>query len=146
MPMVNISDKDTVRRRATASGRIILAEDTVRAITEGSVKKGDVLTFAEGAALLAVKNVPNTIIHCHPIPITGIDVSFETLTDGIRVLCTVEADYRTGVEMEALAGVNAALLTIWDMVKYLEKDENGQYPTTRITDIEVVQKTKEALE
>jgi cyclic pyranopterin phosphate synthase len=70
-------------------------------------------------------------------------VGFEDLGDGIRCECIVRANYKTGVEMEALVGVSAALLTIWDMVKYLEKDEDGQYPSTRIEDIRVEEKRKE---
>ena len=80
---------------------------------------------------------------CHQIPITSIDVRFTLLEDGVECTCAVSARYRTGVEMEALCGVSMGLLNIWDMVKYLEKDEEGQYPYTRIENIEVVSKHKE---
>lgn len=142
MGMIDVSDKEMVPRKATAEGMIMLSRKSLDAIINKSVKKGDVLTFAESAGLLAVKKVPEVIPHCHPIPITSASVEFEILEDGILCRCTVEAVYKTGVEMEALAGATAALLTIWDTVKYLEKDEGGQYPGTRITDIRVVEKRK----
>ena len=68
--------------------------------------------------------------------------TFDLMDDRIKASCTVNADYRTGVEMEALVGVSMALLTIWDMVKYMEKDEKGQYPITAIEHIKVVKKVK----
>jgi len=140
--MVDISQKDVTHREAEAFGRIILRPETLRAIREGSVEKGDPLTVAEVAAIQAVKRTSELIPLCHPIPIMGIKLNF-TLGEGhIDVRCRVKADYKTGVEMEALTGVATALLTIWDMVKYLEKDEGGQYPHTRITDIRVVEKMK----
>ena len=79
---------------------------------------------------------------CHPIPITGVDVEFVLHTDRIRATVSVTSFGRTGVEMEALAGAAAALLNVWDMVKYLEKDGTGNYPTTFIEDIRVVEKRK----
>ncbi|MEM3332770.1 MAG: cyclic pyranopterin monophosphate synthase MoaC, partial [Thermoplasmata archaeon] len=78
----------------------------------------------------------------HPIPIEHVDIKFTVDMNRIRVECMVKAHYKTGVEMEALVGVSTALLTIWDMVKYLEKDENGQYPFTEIKNISVVKKEK----
>ena len=82
------------------------------------------------------------IPHCHQIPLNTVKVTFEVLDDSIEAECLVKAQARTGVEMEALVGVSAALNTIWDMVKYLEKDSRGQYPKTRITDIRVLSKEK----
>lgn len=140
--MVDVSEKEVIRRAAVAVGKIHLKDNTIDAIREGSVRKGDTLTVAEVASILAVKRTPEIIPLCHPIPLTSVNTDF-MLGDGfIEARCRVNADYRTGVEMEALAGVTAALLTIWDMVKYLEKDENGQYPTTIITDVRVVEKRK----
>jgi cyclic pyranopterin phosphate synthase len=92
---------------------------------------------------MAVKKTPEIIPLCHPVPITSVKTEFELGADSLTARCRVTADYRTGVEMEALAGVAAALLTIWDMVKYMEKDEKGQYPLTSITDVKVVEKRKE---
>jgi cyclic pyranopterin phosphate synthase len=140
--MVDIGEKDVVRRKAIASGRIVLGKRSLDAIRSGTVRKGDVLEAAKITAIQAVKSTPDIIPYCHPIPIESVKVDFELSNDSLS--CTVEviAHYKTGVEMEALTGVSAALLTIWDMVKYLEKDEKGQYPSTRIADIEVVTKEK----
>ncbi|PKK86564.1 MAG: cyclic pyranopterin monophosphate synthase MoaC [Thermoplasmata archaeon HGW-Thermoplasmata-1] len=140
--MVDIEGKADVRRIAAARGQIILKESTVEAIREGRIKKGNVFDVARTAGILAVKKTPETIPLCHPIPITGITVDFELSQNCVACTCRVSADYKTGVEMEALCGVSAALLTVWDMTKYLEKDETGNYPDTRITGIEVVEKRK----
>jgi cyclic pyranopterin phosphate synthase len=140
--MADISEKEVVHRTAEAVGRIKLKEQTVDAIRKGKVAKGDPLAAAEVACVLAVKRTPETIPLCHPVPITSVDAEF-TLEDGfIEARCRVSADYKTGVEMESLTGVTTALLTIWDMVKYIEKDEAGQYPTTAITDVRVTEKRK----
>jgi cyclic pyranopterin phosphate synthase len=140
--MVDISAKGVVHREAEAIGRMMLRPETLEAIREGKVKKGDPLTVAEVASLQAVKRTAELIPLCHPVPITSIQVNFSLGEDHIDARCRVSADYKTGVEMEALVGVATALLTIWDMVKYLEKDERGQYPQTRITEIRVVEKRK----
>lgn len=141
--MVNVSRKEAVLRVAEASGKIFLRQETIGAIKERKIKKGDPLAAAEIAGLLAVKRTWESIPHCHQIPITGIDFNFEIMENYILCKCRVEAIYKTGVEMEALSGVSTALLTIWDMVKYLEKDESGNYPETRISDVVVLSKTKE---
>lgn len=141
--MVDISDKEIIHREAEAEGVIRLREETVKAIKDGKVKKGDPLRAAEVACVMAVKKTPEIIPLCHPVPITSVKTEFELGADSLTARCRVTADYRTGVEMEALAGVAAALLTIWDMVKYMEKDEKGQYPLTSITDVKVVEKRKE---
>ena len=140
--MVDISTKGEVLRRAKARGRIILKPETVKAVREGGVKKGDVFTVSRVAAISAVKRTPEAIPLCHPIPITGVDVDFKTMENAIEVEVEVRSYARTGVEMEALYGVLIALLNIWDMVKYLEKDEAGNYPTTRIEDVRVIEKVK----
>ncbi len=143
MSMVDISEKKDVLRIAKAKGTIVLKSTTVDAIKKGEIKKGDVFETAKVAGMLAVKNTPRMIPHCHPIPVELIDFNFRIYGNRIDVECEVKAHYKTGVEMEALTGVSVALLTIWDMVKYLEKDENGQYPMTQILGIEVVEKRKE---
>jgi cyclic pyranopterin phosphate synthase len=140
--MIDVSSKDVVGREATAEGFVSLSETSLDAIRSRTVRKGDVLEVARVTALAGVKQTPAIIPHCHPIPVTGVDVEFEVVGNGIWVRCRVKADYKTGVEMEALTGVSTALLTIWDMVKYLEKDEGGQYPSTRISDIRVLEKKK----
>lgn len=140
--MVDISNKEISLRIAKASGEIKLKKDTIKMVKEGKIKKGDVITTAQIAAIQAVKNTPRLIPLCHSIPINSVDVSFDIGEDIISCECEVKANYKTGVEMESLVGVSVALLTIWDMVKYLEKDDNGQYPTTHITNIEVTSKQK----
>jgi len=141
--MIDISEKKEVRREAVAEGRIALSRESIEAIRSRSVKKGDALETARVAGILAVKNTPSMIPHCHPIPVQSVEIDFDISDDGIDCRCSVSAIYKTGVEMEALTAVSVALLTIWDMVKYIEKDENGQYPGTSIKEIRVVKKMKE---
>jgi cyclic pyranopterin phosphate synthase len=140
--MMDISGKESQLRTAKAKGEIKLKSETVSAIKKGDIEKGDVLGTAQTAAILAVKNTQNSIPLCHTIPINSVTIEFDVIEDKISCECMVKTNYKTGVEMESLAGVSIALLTIWDMVKYLEKDENGQYPTTKIQNIEVVSKEK----
>ena len=141
--MIDVSKKDIVHREAEAEGRIYLKMDTIKAIIEGRIKKGDPLAAAEISCILAVKKTPELIPLCHPIPLTSIDVNFDFKESSLRIWCRVTADYKTGVEMEALTGVTTGLLTLWDMVKYLEKDERGQYPSTSISEVRVIEKRKE---
>lgn len=142
--MVDITGKPPVHRTATATGLIRLKDSTVEAIRSGSVKKGDVISTARVAAILAVKDTPRLIPFCHLISITAVDVLFEIQQESVRATVTVASVGKTGVEMEALTGVSAALLNVWDMVKYLEKDETGNYPSTEIDGIRVVEKRKES--
>ena len=140
--MVDISEKGDVVRRAVASGEIMLTKDTTEKIRAGNVEKGNVLATATTAAILAVKNTPQTIPMCHQIPITGIDVDFSIGESSITTKVEVRTVGKTGVEMEALTGASTALLTIWDMVKSAEKDDTGNYPDTMIKNIRVVEKYK----
>ena len=142
--MVDIGRKRDVRRRAVATGAIRLKPATIGAVHRHRVEKGDPLPAAEVAALQAMKSVWQVLPHTHPVPITAASVAFDVHTDRIWATTTVEATYKTGVEMEALYGVSVALLTIWDMVKSLEKDRTGQYPTARIESVQVVRKEKGA--
>jgi cyclic pyranopterin monophosphate synthase len=140
--MVDITEKPAVFRKAIASGSIRLREHAIEAIKNSSVKKGDVFTTARLAAILAVKDTPRLIPLCHQIPITGLDVDFEIDERYVKATVTVTSLGKTGVEMEALTGVAVALLNVWDMVKYLEKDETGNYPETKIEKIIVCEKKK----
>ena len=141
--MIDISEKDIITRIAKASGSIRLKRETITKIKNKNVKKGDVFTIAKIAAITAVKKVPDLIPFCHPIPITNVNVEFNIENDTIiNVSCTVKTIAQTGVEMEALTGVNIALLNIWDVVKMYEKDEKGQYSSTIIYDIKVDEKIK----
>ena len=140
--MVDVTPKPDVPREATASGRIYLRQDTLKAIAEGTVVKGNVLATAQVAGTMAVKQTWALIPMCHPIPVGAVTVSFVQTSEYIEVSCRVKTFGKTGIEMEALTGASVALLTIWDMVKSAEKDENGQYPVTRIEGIHVVEKIK----
>ncbi len=140
--MVDVGAKGEVVRVARASGTIHLTPQTMRLIKEGNVKKGNVLATARIAAVQAAKHTWETIPLCHQIPITGIDVEFEVGETTIKAIAEVRSVGKTGVEMEALCAASTALLTIWDMVKAVEKDETGNYPETRISDIVVDKKIK----
>ena len=141
--MIDISKKEPIIRIATASGQINLKTDTIIRIRDKNIQKGDVITIAKIAGINAVKKVPDLVPLCHPIPINNvsIDITIENETS-IKVTCIVKSFARTGVEMEALTGVSIALLNIWDVVKMYEKDEDGQYPNTRISEIKVEEKIK----
>jgi len=140
--MVDISGKGDVVREAVAAGKIYLRPETMAAIREGTVVKGNVLATARVAATMAVKNTSNLIPMCHPIPISSVAVNFTEGDGFIEAMVVVKMTGKTGVEMEALTGVSVALLTVWDMVKSAEKDLDGQYPVTRIEGIRVVEKKK----
>jgi cyclic pyranopterin phosphate synthase len=120
--MIDISNKKITKRKAVAEGVINLDKQIIEEIKKKKVPKGDVLSFAESAALLAIKNTPFVIPHCHPVKITKAKISFEIEKDKIKVTCEVEGFDRTGFEMEALYGVTVALLTIYDMCKVYKKE------------------------
>ncbi len=143
--MVDISEKENVERVAVASGSIKLKNSTVEKIKSRAIKKGDVLGCAETAAILAVKKTPDMIPLCHPISIEAVKVDFSIGEGDIKVAVSVKSIGKTGVEMDALHGVSVALLTIWDMVKSVEKDETGNYPHTWIEGIRVERKEKRGL-
>ena len=140
--IINIGGKPIVERRATARGRMVLQAASKMAIESNSIKKGNVLEASTVAALQAVKDTPRIIPHCHPIPLEGTEVSWHWNETSLWCTVSVSAHYKTGIEMEALTGVAAGLLCAFDMVKSLEKDEEGQYHVARITDLEVVEKFK----
>jgi len=140
--MIDISEKPHIKRTATAVGKIILTKNTINILREGKIKKGDPLVVGKVAAINAIKMTPQLIPLCHQIPITNIEFETEIEDTSITTKVTVTTIAQTGVEMEALVGVSTFLNVIWDMTKYLEKDEQGQYPHTKITDIEVIEKKK----
>jgi cyclic pyranopterin phosphate synthase len=144
MGMIDVGDKAVIRRTAEAAGKICLSSRTLEGIRQGQIRKGHPFPVAEVAAMNAAKQTYLLIPHCHQIPLDSVSVSFALRADHVEAACVVKAQARTGVEMEALVGVTAALNTIWDMVKYLEKDEKGQYPGTQITEIRVLRKEKGA--
>jgi len=120
--MVDVSDKPVTHRTATAMGSIQVSP-IMAAVKSGNVKKGDVLGVARVAGIMGVKRTSELIPMCHPLPIQKCSVDFETDEDAgvIRVFCTVKTEGKTGVEMEALTGVQVALLTIYDMCKAIDK-------------------------
>ena len=141
--MVDIGKKEVVFREASVKGRILLSPRTLKAMREGKVEKGDVLTVSKIAGLQAAKLTSQLLPLCHQIPLNSVSVDLSIGKDSVEATSTVTTNYRTGVEMEALVAVSVALLNVWDMVKRLEKNKQGQYPATRITDIRVTQKTKQ---
>lgn len=140
--IVPIGHKPIVERSAVATGLLRLSSDSADAIRNRLIAKGDVLEASTVAAIQAVKDTPRIIPHCHVIPIEGCNVSWAWEGDSLRCTLSVSAHWKTGVEMEAIVGVSAGLLCAWDMVKSLEKDEQGQYPETQIESIQVLEKNK----
>jgi cyclic pyranopterin phosphate synthase len=140
--MVDIGDKDVVKRTATAEGHIVLKTSTLEAIRARQINKGDVLSLSKLAGIQAAKATAVILPLCHQIPLTSVEVDMDLEDERLICRCTVSAFYRTGVEMEALVGATVALLNVWDMVKYLEKNKDGQYPTTMISDVKVTKKVK----
>ncbi|GHV52566.1 cyclic pyranopterin monophosphate synthase accessory protein [Spirochaetia bacterium] len=121
--MVDVSAKDTTSRSATARGYIKMSEETFRAVKGGTAKKGDVLGVARIAGIMAAKRTAEIIPLCHPLNFDQCTIDFE-LSDknnSIEAICTVKLSGKTGAEMEALTGVSAALLTIYDMCKAIDR-------------------------
>lgn len=121
--MVDVGDKDITTRRATARGEVHMAESTLQLVVSRSLKKGDVLTVARVAGIMAAKKTADLIPLCHPLGLSYVDVDIEPVTGQGRIEISAEArcDGRTGVEMEALTAVAAAALTVYDMVKAVDK-------------------------
>ena len=119
--MVNVGDKAMTHRVAVAEARIAMSEEARQAIAGGAVKKGDVLRIAELAGVQGCKRTSDLIPLCHPLPIDGVEVTAELDDEGVRVLATVRAHWKTGVEMEALTAVTAAALTVYDCTKAIDK-------------------------
>ena len=134
--MVDISDKKTTTRTALASGVIHITPEILEAIKKDSIKKGNVFTVAKIAGINSAKMTEAIIPLCHQIPLDYIDINFDLQEENliIEVLASVKTSHKTGVEMEALVAVNAALLTIYDMCKGVSKD-------MQITDIKLLKKT-----
>ena len=122
--MVDVSDKAVTDRIAVAEAHIVMADATLALITEGRAKKGDVLVIARIAGIMAAKKTADLIPLCHPLPITkvSIDLTPDTTLPGIRISATVKTSGQTGVEMEALTAASTAALTVYDMVKAVQKD------------------------
>ena len=140
--MIDIHNKKVQYREAIASGEIRLTKETMKRVKAGEVEKGDPVQIAILAGIQGAKLTPTVIPLCHPLPLERTDVKFEFIDSGLKATATVVATGKTGVEMEALVAVTTALLNIWDVLKMYEKDENGQYPFTQISNIHVIKKVK----
>lgn len=134
--MVDVSSKDDTLRKAVASGRVLVNEETFRLIKTGGLKKGDVLGTAQIAGIMGAKRTPDIIPMCHPIMISGVDIEFELNEEELAVEITAVAKCTgaTGVEMEALTAVSVAALTVYDMCKAVQRD-------MEITDIKLLYKS-----
>lgn len=119
--MVDISTKPDTIRMAVATGRIRMQPATAETIRSGTAQKGDVLGVAQVAGIMAAKNTPQMVPMCHPLMLTGTDIAFEVGIDSVEILATVTTTGKTGVEMEALSAVSVAALTIYDMVKAIDR-------------------------
>ena len=133
--MVNVGHKPVQRRRAVATGKLVCAAATIRALRKNALPKGDVLTVAQIAGIKAAKRTAELIPLCHPLALNHVDVSFKIQRSGIEIICAAETSSQTGVEMEALTGVSVAALALYDMCKAVDK-------TMRIEDIRVLEKVK----
>ena len=132
--MVDVTDKEVTCREAVAEGVIYMNEQTIQAIIDGDIKKGDVLSVAQVAGIMAAKKTSDVIPMCHPLMLTGVDISFEVKASEIVIKAIVKCKGETGVEMEALNAVSTAALTIYDMCKAVQKD-------MVIGDIKLLEKT-----
>jgi cyclic pyranopterin phosphate synthase len=119
--MVDVGEKAETERVAIASGSVLMRPETVEVIREGRAAKGDVLAVAQVAAVMGAKRTPDVIPMCHPLMLTRIDVGFALHDDRVDIEATVATRGRTGVEMEALTAVATAALTIYDMLKGIDR-------------------------
>ena len=132
--MVDVGAKPPMRRRAVASGRIRMAPETARSLTE--LPKGDALVTAQLAGIMAAKRTAELIPLCHPLALTHVDVSLSVVDDAVEIEAAAETTAQTGVEMEALVAASVAALTVYDMAKAIDK---GMV----IDEVQLVEKTKE---
>jgi cyclic pyranopterin monophosphate synthase len=132
--MVDVSDKDSTARTASATGKVLVSGEVVRLLRGEGVPKGDALGVARVAGILGAKRTPDLVPLCHPIAVSGVTVDLEVEDDGVLIRSSVRTTDRTGVEMEALTAVSVAALTVVDMVKAVDK-------AAVITDVRVESKS-----
>jgi cyclic pyranopterin monophosphate synthase len=132
--MVDVGAKPSVRRRAVARGRVVMAPETAAALT--ALPKGDALVTAQLAGVMAAKRTAELIPLCHPLALTHVDVRLAVVEGAVEIEAAAETTAQTGVEMEALTAVSVAALTVYDMAKAVDK-------TMTIEDVHLVEKTKE---
>lgn len=125
--MVEVTDKDETKRVAIAEGFISMNEETLEKLTEGRIKKGDVLSVAQVAGIMGVKKTSELIPMCHNIFLTGANIDFRVEENGVYIKSEVKTVGKTGVEIEALTGVSIAALTIYDMCKSVDKGMTIEY-------------------
>ncbi|HEY8104166.1 MAG TPA: cyclic pyranopterin monophosphate synthase MoaC [Gaiellaceae bacterium] len=131
--MVDVGGKPMSRRRAVARAEVRMAPETARRL--GDLPKGDALTTAQLAGIMAAKRTSDLIPLCHPLPLSAIDVSLAVVADGVEITASAETTAQTGVEMEALVAVSIAALTVYDMAKAIDK---GMI----VSEVRLVEKTK----
>ena len=134
--MVDVGGKPLSRRRAVATATVRMAAETARRLRE--LPKGDALTTAQVAGIMAAKRTSELIPLCHPLPLSHVEVTLDLSDDGVEITATVETTGQTGVEMEALTGAAVAALTVYDMAKAIDQELS-------VTDVTLVEKTKEPL-
>ena len=134
--MVDVTEKAVTRRTAVAAGEVHMSPETLEKIKSGAMKKGDVLAVAQVAGIQAAKHTWELIPMCHPLPLTGIDITFALTEDPcmVEIRAAVTCTGVTGVEMEALTAVSVAALTVYDMCKAVQKD-------MKITNIHLLEKS-----
>ena len=118
--MIDVGDKPVTRRRAVARARVTMPAAVAERIAAGTLPKGDVLSVARVAGIMAAKRTPDIVPLCHPLPLTRVDVTPELDGDGVTITASAETTAQTGVEMEALTAALAAALTVYDMSKGLD--------------------------
>jgi cyclic pyranopterin phosphate synthase len=134
--MVDVGGKPLSRRRAVATATVRMAAATARRLRE--LPKGDALTTAQVAGIMAAKRTSELIPLCHPLPLSHVEVTLAVRDEGVEITATVETTSQTGVEMEALTGAAVAALTVYDMAKAIDQELS-------VTDVTLVEKTKEPL-
>jgi cyclic pyranopterin monophosphate synthase len=134
--MVDVGGKQLSRRRAVAGASVRMAPETTRRL--GALPKGDALTTAQLAGIMAAKRTSELIPLCHPLPLTVVDVQLSVVEGGVEITAVAETTAQTGVEMEALTAATVAALTVYDMVKSVDKE-------LEITGVRLLEKTKEAV-
>lgn len=133
--MVDVGGKPDTERVAIAKGEVLMRPETLALIREGALKKGDVLTVAQLAGIMAAKRTAELIPLCHPLPLShvAVDLELDDALPGVRITATVRTTGKTGVEMESLTAVSVAALTVYDMAKAVER-------TMRIANIRLIEK------
>ncbi len=134
--MVDVGGKAVIRRTATAAGRVLMSHETIRALREKALPKGDALNTARIAGVMAAKRTPDLIPLCHGLNLTSVNLEFMVRDEEVEILAVARASDRTGVEMEALTAVSVAALTLYDMCKAVDKE-------MVIGDVKLLEKTKE---